>query len=481
MGHGGLPGRALFLILTLYQQEYSVGGDNDLYLEQIPRTWEDASANCTLVRFNRFPSYDVSKLPTIKYPPLEQARTGLNQADLLWVGATATFTSWFELLGCFVYHYTQTTRLSRLNNRTTIGHVAECYQSCPLDEFGINKTHCICHENLESYYGRLNNNSCTLEGSTDFKYDIYGTPYKDNYQTHYGFAVYRKVNLSDKSLEDNFDECIRKLENGSQTYPCDSTDSSKKSWRDSAIQGNIHSTEKFPAWSPYLRRILYHWTNEKSSPQEGSVCVSVKNLKGSYEAVLRPCSETLPSLCDKTDDSTDISRQSSTSGMPNSTLVVHQTERDGETLPLVVGSVIGAACSLIVATVVIVIIIKKRRPKERENPVSVPTENVYYSEMTEERGASSPAVNSIDYDTMLSVREEKKNENSEEYGRLLPSGESDVYDHTWDKPITEQLTDHVYSTTCSGNDANVYDHTETSKTKLTSEREGEYGLQSPTT
>lgn len=28
MGHGGLPGRALFLILTLYQQEYSVGGDN---------------------------------------------------------------------------------------------------------------------------------------------------------------------------------------------------------------------------------------------------------------------------------------------------------------------------------------------------------------------------------------------------------------------------------------------------------------------
>ena len=36
---------------------------------------------------------------------------------------------------------------------------------------------------------------------------------------------------------------------------------------------------------------------------------------------------------------------------------------------------------------------------------------------------------------------------------------SDVYNHTWDKPITEEITDHVYSSTSSRNDANVYDHT----------------------
>ena len=33
---------------------------------------------------------------------------------------------------------------------------------------------------------------------------------------------------------------------------------------------------------------------------------------------------------------------------------------------------------------------------------------------------------------------------------------SDVYNHTWDKPITEEITDHVYSSTRSGNDANVF-------------------------
>ena len=36
---------------------------------------------------------------------------------------------------------------------------------------------------------------------------------------------------------------------------------------------------------------------------------------------------------------------------------------------------------------------------------------------------------------------------------------SDVYNHTWDKPITEKITDHLYSSTSSRNDANVYDHT----------------------
>lgn len=42
----------------------------------------------------------------------------------------------------------------------------------------------------------------------------------------------------------------------------------------------------------------------------------------------------------------------------------------------------------------------------------------------------------------------------------VPGMNSDVYNHTWDKPITEQQTDHVYSITGSENDGNVYDHTD---------------------
>lgn len=56
---------------------------------------------------------------------------------------------------------------------------------------------------------------------------------------------------------------------------------------------------------------------------------------------------------------------------------------------------------------------------------------------------------------------------SECYYSQVSGINSDVYNHTWDKPITEQLTDHVYSTTGSGNDANLYDHTDSKESNST--------------
>ena len=53
---------------------------------------------------------------------------------------------------------------------------------------------------------------------------------------------------------------------------------------------------------------------------------------------------------------------------------------------------------------------------------------------------------------------------------------SDLYNHTWDKPITEEITNHVYSSTSSGNDTNVYDHTN-SRNSNSSELNGDdYGV-----
>ena len=52
----------------------------------------------------------------------------------------------------------------------------------------------------------------------------------------------------------------------------------------------------------------------------------------------------------------------------------------------------------------------------------------------------------------------------------------DVYNHTWDKPITEEITDHVDSSTSSGNDANVYDHTNSRNLNYSKLNGDEYGV-----
>ena len=69
-----------------------------VYINSIKKTWKDASRSCSLVGSDRSPSYDVNaqEIPVLgsRYPG-ERPQAG----TLYWIGATATFTPWFELLG----------------------------------------------------------------------------------------------------------------------------------------------------------------------------------------------------------------------------------------------------------------------------------------------------------------------------------------------------------------------------------------------
>ena len=69
-----------------------------LYINSVTKTWKDASRSCNLVGSDRSPSYDVNAqeitvLGSSYQGGRPQART------LYWIGATATFTPWFELSG----------------------------------------------------------------------------------------------------------------------------------------------------------------------------------------------------------------------------------------------------------------------------------------------------------------------------------------------------------------------------------------------
>ena len=53
---------------------------------------------------------------------------------------------------------------------------------------------------------------------------------------------------------------------------------------------------------------------------------------------------------------------------------------------------------------------------------------------------------------------------------------SDVYNHTSDKPITAEITDHVYTSTSSGNDSNVYDHSYSRNLNSSELNRDDYGV-----
>lgn len=67
-----------------------------MYINQTRKSWDDASQSCTLVGSERAPSYDVivQNIPVLQYP-----QTTHLHDNLYWIGATATFTPWLELLG----------------------------------------------------------------------------------------------------------------------------------------------------------------------------------------------------------------------------------------------------------------------------------------------------------------------------------------------------------------------------------------------
>ncbi|XP_078316874.1 uncharacterized protein LOC144620374 [Crassostrea virginica] len=106
-----------------------------LYINSITKTWRDASRSCSLVGSDRSPSYDVNAQEITVLGSSYRGKRP-QAGTLYWIGATATFTPWFELLGCQVIVPSQT--VSTLTNLSlVIGPVADCYKLCN-NYFGVN-------------------------------------------------------------------------------------------------------------------------------------------------------------------------------------------------------------------------------------------------------------------------------------------------------------------------------------------------------
>ena len=80
---------------------YDITSSSDflgLYINSVTKTWKDASHSCSLVGSDRSPSYDVNAQ---EIPVLGSRYRGRRPqaGTLYWIGATANFTPWFELLG----------------------------------------------------------------------------------------------------------------------------------------------------------------------------------------------------------------------------------------------------------------------------------------------------------------------------------------------------------------------------------------------
>ncbi|XP_062567088.1 uncharacterized protein LOC134229349 [Saccostrea cucullata] len=308
-------------------------------------------------------------------------------------------------------------------------------------------THCFCRENEKTELGSVTNKTCKLQNSENFLKDLVGPKYDAGQAGDYnGIAMYRKMN-DVTYIEDSLVECLRETEEGNETYPCDAPDSMGYTWTESLKRQGI-DYNKLPRWTPYIRRLIISERKGTSTPR---TTISGHGTSKGHQIT----------------DSSPVDRHNDSN------------EQSDSKLPLIIGSVVGGFLSVVIVVMIIVIVIKRRRPNKKENSHPAPTENVYYSEMKEDKKSQltmekeepSPTVDSTDYDTMMSVNKEKITDDSEEYGKLLPNDDADVYNHTWDKPITEQFTDHVYSSTFSGNDANEYDHTVTSYTELTKDTE----------
>lgn len=72
----------------------------DLHVEQTRRTWDNASQSCNLFGSDKAPSYVASDQDiTFFRHNRPKATITPSPEDLYWIGATSTFTPWFELLG----------------------------------------------------------------------------------------------------------------------------------------------------------------------------------------------------------------------------------------------------------------------------------------------------------------------------------------------------------------------------------------------
>ncbi|XP_078316760.1 uncharacterized protein LOC111117937 isoform X5 [Crassostrea virginica] len=469
----------LLFISTPWGLQASPHDRKGLYIDSTTRTWEDASRSCSLVGSDRSPSYDVNAQ---EIPVLGSSYQGRRPKarTLYWIGATAYFTPWFELLGCQVS--LSVDKVSTLTDLSLVtGPVADCYKQCH-NHFGVNETHCYCPSTLEGnrYF---KNQKCALRKSPGFLSDVIGTKKTDLDVILYQFAMYKVLNKINNTIEaDTLDECLIKNTTTGEmtTRPCDAADSSDQTWIDSVLQGLPLKGPGPGQWTPYTRRRLLRWTAGNENISKRDPCVSLWN----NEIALRPCDETHAYICkikndsitsastttspsigteprDRTDNTAKVGAMATTAMKSRdfTPAVLPKNENEASVLPVIAGSV-AAGCIFVLIIAAIIIIRVKRRASSKQQSASVATENVYYSGLADEQTPLQGITPSSADDRMT----DKKSPDSNERGQLAQGDEDGVYNHTWDKPITEHQTDHVYSSAHTGNEydclnSNVYNHT----------------------
>ncbi|XP_061165974.1 uncharacterized protein LOC133174885 [Saccostrea echinata] len=212
-------GLDFFLIWILFQKADSFlkSGRKGFYLEHTLNNWTQASESCNLVVSNRslFIGLPITDIPILKSTTSDQS-IELQQSGLHWIGATGTFTPWFELLGCFLYKFVE--KNASITDSTSItSPFTKCYEICKeYSFFGINDAICFCAENAT--FGKVLNSTCVLSNSFNFKTDIIGTSKTVYNYIYRGFAVYRKVERI-ANLEDTLGECLIETDDRIETYP----------------------------------------------------------------------------------------------------------------------------------------------------------------------------------------------------------------------------------------------------------------------
>lgn len=306
---------------------------------------------------------------------------------------------------------------------------------------------------------------------------------------------------------DPLDECLVNSTTGLGTRPCDSADSSGQTWSGAIINDLSLTGGGQLQWTRYVRRRIIRWTQRNVLDSNTSACVSVKELasKREYETILRPCDYKLPYICQKGDGD---AKKIMTSSLPTITSLPTErpkntTSSNGETgsLSLIVGLVIGGAVFLPIIGAFVVIILLKRRAKSKPQKLAPTTEHILDNKLAvkREQRSSQCSPQNKECDTTSNTMIESTNG---ENGKMVLTSSEYVYNHTWDKPvieqqsdivysttraeseydysydpdtnrdvynhirvhpITNQLTDHVYSTSRCNNDASLYDHTDSRK------------------
>nr|XP_022318672.1 uncharacterized protein LOC111121612 isoform X1 [Crassostrea virginica] len=272
-----------------------------LYIGPSTKTWKDASRSCSLVGSDRSPSYDVNaqEIPVLG----SRYQGGRPQAGTLyWIGATATFTPWFELLGCQMIVPKQTVN-TLTNLSLVVGPVADCYKQCN-NHFGVNETHCYCPSTL---IGKTNY-TCGLRRFSYFKTrtDVIGKKNTESYfDFYYQFAMYKVLDNFKLTTEDTPDECLIKNTTTGEmtTRPCDAVDGSGQNWIDSVLRGLPLEGPGPGQWTPYTRRRLLRWTAGNENIQKRTACVSWWRNNQTDEIALRPCNEIHAYICQIKNDS----------------------------------------------------------------------------------------------------------------------------------------------------------------------------------